>query len=94
MTFIEKHFNTISGIVKIWEMRSGRHVFTQENSVVSAAKEDGGLSVTQLIFNAAHKNFAVITADHNIIMHSLETFACVNQVRHWKLTIFTRISVI
>ncbi|XP_043282160.1 transducin beta-like protein 3 [Venturia canescens] len=68
------------GIVKIWEMRSGREIFSQKSSIVPAAKEEGGLSVTQLIFNSALRNFAVITVDHNIILHSLDTFACTNQL--------------
>ncbi|KOX68996.1 Transducin beta-like protein 3 [Melipona quadrifasciata] len=62
------------GVVKIWEMKTGKEVYAQENSIVSIAKEPGILSITRLLYNAASNNFAVVTVDHNIIIHSLKTF--------------------
>lgn len=67
------------GVVKIWEMKTGKEVYVQENSIVSIAKEPGILSITRLLYNAASNNFAIVTVDHNIIIHSLKTFDYVKQ---------------
>lgn len=68
------------GIVKIWEMKTGKEVYVQKNSIVSAAKETGSLSIIHLLYNDSSNNFAVVTVDHNIIIHSLETFDCLKQL--------------
>lgn len=68
------------GVVRIWEMRTGKEVYAQTNSIVAAAKEAGSLSITHLLHNNASNNFAVITVDHNIIIHSLDTFEHVKQL--------------
>ncbi|KAG6800849.1 transducin beta-like protein 3 [Apis mellifera caucasica] len=68
------------GIVKIWEMKTGKEVYVQKNSIVSAAKETETLSITHLLYNDISNNFAVVTVDHNIIIHSLETFECIKQL--------------
>lgn len=70
----------IAGVVRIWEVTEGREVFTQTNSLVSKAAEEGGLAVVQLLFNTERMLLAIISADHNIIIHQLETFACQKQV--------------
>ncbi|XP_011308601.1 transducin beta-like protein 3 [Fopius arisanus] len=67
------------GIIKIWEMRSGREVYTQENPLVQASKEEGGLAITHILFNKTLNSFAVVSADHNIIIHSLGDFSCQKQ---------------
>jgi U3 small nucleolar RNA-associated protein 13 len=72
--------NRFAGLVQIWEVTEGRKVFTQANSLVSKAAEEGGLAVVQLLFNAEKMLLAVVSADHNIIVHQLETFACEKQV--------------
>lgn len=72
--------NPVAGVVRIWEVTEGREVFTQTNSLVSKAVEEGGLAVVQLLFNAQRMLLAVVSADHNIIIHQLETFACEKQV--------------
>jgi U3 small nucleolar RNA-associated protein 13 len=72
--------NYIAGVVRIWEVTEGCEVFTQTNSQVSKAAEEGGLAVVQLLFNAQRSQLAVVSADHNIIIHQLETFACEKQV--------------
>lgn len=69
-----------NGIVKIWEMTKGRLIFTQENSLVTKAEEEGGLAITQLLFNSTTNQMAVITADHNILIHNLKTFFCSKQL--------------
>lgn len=68
------------GIVNIWEMNSGRKCYAQQNSLVSAAKEEGGLSIMHLLYNQVINSFAVVSADHNIIIHSMSTFECTKQV--------------
>lgn len=60
-------------------MRTGVEVYAQENSITSAAKE-GNVLITHLIFNSSDNSFAVVTGDHNIIIHSLTTFECTKQV--------------
>jgi U3 small nucleolar RNA-associated protein 13 len=72
--------NPIAGVVRIWEVTEGREVFTQTNSLVSKAAEEGGLAVVQLLFNAQRMLLAVVSADHNIIIHQLESFECEKQV--------------
>lgn len=61
-------------------MKTGKEVYVQKNSIVSAAKETGSLSIIHLLYNDNSNNFAVVTVDHNIIIHSLETFDCLKQV--------------
>ncbi|XP_032519154.2 transducin beta-like protein 3 [Danaus plexippus] len=68
------------GIVKVWNVQMSRLMFEQTNSLVSPANEDGGLAVTHLLFNEARNMFSVVTADHNIIIHDLESFGCVKQL--------------
>ena len=68
------------GVVKIWEMKAGKLIYTQDNSLVPPAKEEGSLSITHLFYNSTHNIFAVVSVDHNIIIHSLELFECKKQV--------------
>ncbi|XP_046618902.1 transducin beta-like protein 3 [Neodiprion virginianus] len=68
------------GVVKVWEMRSGNKVYEQENSLVASAKEVGGLSITQLLYNHVTNSFAVVSTEHNIIIHQLDTFECKKQL--------------
>ncbi|XP_014472392.1 PREDICTED: transducin beta-like protein 3 [Dinoponera quadriceps] len=68
------------GVVKIWEMKTGKEVYEQKNSLVPVAKEGGGLSITHLLYNEHCNDFAVVSADHNIIIHSLKSFECKKQL--------------
>ncbi|XP_045448787.1 transducin beta-like protein 3 [Melitaea cinxia] len=68
------------GIVKIWNIQTSRLMFEQSNSLVSEAAEDGGLAITHLLFNEARNMVSVVTVDHNIIIHDLETFTCMKQM--------------
>ncbi|XP_029172388.1 transducin beta-like protein 3 [Nylanderia fulva] len=68
------------GIVKIWEIKAGKLIYTQDNSLVSPAKEEGSLSITHLLYNSIHNIFAIVSVDHNIIIHSLESFECKKQL--------------
>ncbi|XP_055593493.1 transducin beta-like protein 3 [Uranotaenia lowii] len=67
------------GIIKVWEMTETKIVFKQNNSLVSKATEEGGLAITAMLFNQQTLQLAVITADHNIIIHNLDTFECSKQ---------------
>lgn len=67
-------------MVRIWEVTRGCEVFTQSDSLVSKATEEGSLAIVQLLFNADKSSLAVISVDHNIIMHQLATFTCEKQV--------------
>jgi U3 small nucleolar RNA-associated protein 13 len=69
-------------VVRIWEVAEGHEVFTQSNSLVSKASEEGSLAIVHLLFNAEKSSLAIISADHNIIIHQLATFACEKQVWH------------
>lgn len=68
-----------NGIIKIWDVTTSREVFVQNNSLVSKAKEDGGLSITKLLLEPNKKKLGVVTAEHNIIIHILKSFECLRQ---------------
>lgn len=70
----------IAGIVTIWDVVHNRLVFRQSNSVVKAA-EGGGVAVTRLLYREPLKTLAVVSVDHNIILHHAVTFAITRQVR-------------
>lgn len=67
------------GAIKIWEMNSARMVYEQENSLISKASETEGLAITQMLYNKKMFQFAVISADHNIMIHNSSTFYCAKQ---------------
>lgn len=68
------------GIVKIWQSNESKLIFKQSNSLVSKSSEDGGLAITQMLFNQKLQQIAVVSADHNIIVHDLQTFKCQKQL--------------
>ncbi|XP_013199187.2 transducin beta-like protein 3 [Amyelois transitella] len=68
------------GVVKVWNMYMSRLMYEQNNSLVSPAAEEGGLAVTHLLYNDARNMLSVVTVDHNIIVHDLESFGCVKQM--------------
>lgn len=68
------------GVVKVWNLLMSRLMYEQNNSLVSSASEEGGLAITHLIFNELRNVLSVVTADHNIIIHDLETFDCKKQL--------------
>lgn len=61
-------------------MKAGRQIYVQEDSIISVAKEERNVLITHLFYNSNDNTFAIVTADHNIIIHSLETFGCIKQV--------------
>ncbi|CAG9786172.1 unnamed protein product [Diatraea saccharalis] len=68
------------GVVKIWNIEKNRLMYEQINSLASPAQEEGGLSITHLLFNEARNIIAIVTADHNIIVHDLKSFSCQKQM--------------
>ncbi|XP_018044138.1 PREDICTED: transducin beta-like protein 3 [Atta colombica] len=68
------------GVVKIWEMKTGKQIYVQDDPLVPPSKEEGGLSITHLLYNSISNIFAVVSVDHNIIVHSMELFECKKQL--------------
>lgn len=68
------------GTVKVWQMNDSKMLFKQTASLISKAPEEGGLAVTQMLFNAQLQQVALVSFDHNIIVHHLSTFECVKQL--------------
>lgn len=68
------------GTVKVWQMNDSKMLFKQTASLISKASEEGGLAVTQMLFNAQLQQVALVSFDHNIIVHHLSTFECVKQL--------------
>ncbi|GFG39073.1 hypothetical protein Cfor_11996 [Coptotermes formosanus] len=71
------HFSKVTGLVF---HEDTNQLLRWTNSLVSKAAEEGGLAVVQLLFNAGRSLLAIVSADHNIIIHQLETFACEKQL--------------
>ncbi|XP_018329757.1 transducin beta-like protein 3 [Agrilus planipennis] len=67
------------GIVRIWDVLKSKELFRQSNSLVDKAKDEGGLSITKLIFDSIRNIFGVVTADQNILLHNSSDFSCVKQ---------------
>lgn len=61
-------------------MKTGKQIYVQDDPLVPPAKEEGGLSITHLLYNSISNIFAVVSVDHNIIIHSMELFECKKQV--------------
>ncbi|XP_071440764.1 transducin beta-like protein 3 [Hetaerina americana] len=68
-----------NGVIRFWQVEKGREVFAQSNSLVNKAAEEGGLAITHVLFNEHESAFAVVSADHNIIIHDLNSFECKKQ---------------
>ncbi|KAH1016621.1 hypothetical protein HUJ04_007810 [Dendroctonus ponderosae] len=68
-----------NGIIRVWDVINAKTVYTQTNSLVSKAAEEGGLSITHLMLNEKSKSLAVVSVDHNIAIHHLKSFTCLKQ---------------
>lgn len=68
------------GTIKVWDVSASKLIYTQENSVIAPASEDGGLAITQLLFNDVRCCLSAVSADHNIIISDLATFDCSKQM--------------
>jgi U3 small nucleolar RNA-associated protein 13 len=67
-----------SGLVRVWDVTNAKEIYKQSDSLVSRA-EEGGLAITRLLLDENSKSLAVVTADHNIILHHLKSFVCLKQ---------------
>lgn len=72
-------FLTHLGIIRVWDIINTKTVYTQTNSLISKASEEGGLSITHLMLNEKSKSLAVVSVDHNIVIHHLKSFTCLKQ---------------
>jgi U3 small nucleolar RNA-associated protein 13 len=68
------------GVVKIWEVNDSKILYKQNSSVISRAEEEGGLAITQMHFNQQLQQLALVSYDHNIIVHDITTFTCFKQL--------------
>lgn len=66
------------GIVKVWQLNESRLLYKQTTSLISRASDDEGLAITQMLYNA--QQIALISCDHNIIVHDVSTFECRKQL--------------
>ena len=71
------HFVTAGskGLLRVWNSRNGRCVFTQQNS-----QETEPAELTDLSYNKKTETFNVVTFEHNIIMYKKDTLAIHKQV--------------
>lgn len=68
------------GIVKVWQMNDSKMLYKQDSSLISRASEEGGLAITQMLYNEQFQRIALVSFDHNIIVHDLSTFECCKQL--------------
>lgn len=68
------------GVIRIWDISAVKCIYQQTNSLISKPIEEGGLAITQLIFNTKTSQIAVISADHNILIHDIKSFNCTKQL--------------
>lgn len=68
------------GIVKVWQMNDSKMLYKQSTSLISRASDEGGLAITQMLYNEQLQQLALVSFDHNIIVHDLATFDCCKQL--------------
>lgn len=68
------------GAVKFWQMNDSKLLYKQESSIISKASEEGGLAITQMLYNKQLQQIALVSFDHNIIVHEIATFQCCKQL--------------
>lgn len=69
-----------NGCVKIWDLTAGRAVYEQTNSLIARAGDDEGVAIAQLLHNPRTSQLALISADHNIMLHNTGSFHCAKQL--------------
>lgn len=69
-----------SGAIKVWKMNDSKLLYKQESSIISKASEEGGLAITQMLYNEQLQQIALVSFDHNIIVHEIATFSCCKQL--------------
>lgn len=60
------------GSVKIWDMTNSKIVYKQTNSLIAPSVEKGGLAITYMFFHPDSQRIAIVSVDHNIIIHDAE----------------------
>lgn len=68
------------GDLKVWDMKNSKMLFKQENPLLKSAEQKGGLSVTDVIYNENSNQVAVVSVDHNIVIHESKSLKCVKQL--------------
>ncbi|KAK4874896.1 hypothetical protein RN001_014256 [Aquatica leii] len=68
-----------NAVIRVWDLSKSKEVYVQSNSLVSKAKDEGGLAIKHLLFNTETNTFAVVSAEQNIILYDLDTFNCKKQ---------------
>ncbi|KAG1688006.1 Transducin beta-like protein 3 [Nymphon striatum] len=71
----QNHFITLGskGCFRIWSASNGKLVYTHGTEISSPLDDSGNeLNITQSTFNPQTDMITTITAEHNILMHSLE----------------------
>ncbi|XP_014290049.1 transducin beta-like protein 3 [Halyomorpha halys] len=66
------------GVIRVWDVLNTKELYVQSNSLVRKS-EEGGLALCHLLYSRAASSFALISYDHNIFVHSIDTFICTNQ---------------
>lgn len=66
------------GVVRVWDVLNPKELYVQSNSLVRK-NEEGGLALRKLLYSEVTSSFALVSYDHNIFVHSVDTFACTNQ---------------
>lgn len=69
-----------NGLVQVWDMTGGFPVYEQTNSLIAKASDEGGLAITNLLLNKTTQQIALVSVDHNIMIHNLSTFFCAKQL--------------
>lgn len=68
------------GNIKIWDITRSKLIYEQKNSLVSPASEEGGLAITQILFNDIVNSLCIVSVDHNILIYDLSKFECTKQM--------------
>ncbi|XP_053673693.1 transducin beta-like protein 3 [Anopheles nili] len=68
------------GLIKVWEMTTAKIVFKQSNSLIAKATDEGGLAITHLFYSEPLGRMAVVSTEHNILVHDCASFDCLHQL--------------
>ncbi|BET00532.1 Utp13 specific Hypothetical protein associated domain [Nesidiocoris tenuis] len=69
-----------NGVVRVWDVLNAKQLYEQKNSLISKADEGDEFAIARLLKNDATSSFAVVSADHNIFIHHLDSFDCYKQL--------------
>lgn len=71
------------GMISLWDMKTSKELYKQTNSLISPAKTEGSLAVTHLLVDsndAKRTELALVSVEHNIIIHHTKSFAILKQL--------------